>query len=657
MADAQPERVASVTMLASVGAQETEGSGSYFFEHAKYKLGDILLNRLDFLIPHFGLLGPSTEREAFIRNFDETDQRKLSLILPTIEQPVLILHGRNDFLIADWAAEYHHELIPTSTLVMTGHDHFMPFLVPEETADHIERFVSRHDEQGVQPLRETIDLAPRRTPFGALGASILRWFHLGEWYWHALLTFIVALLARKLGIAWIAILVGATELDIGVAWVGLSSAYAAETLVKQPRSIGRWFRVVASPGVMLVVGLVLTQLLFRPVGLLLGEFGWVLSTLLLAVFFHIGFRPLTRAGRRSMWIEWKRLRNHEWWPTWALHGPSLPILLGSWIRHKHPLVFTCCNPGITPGGGIGGESKYETLLGLMHADSERVLFGARAPHATGADERTKHTLERIETEPRLGGFPIIIKPDKGEQARGVTLCRNADDLHHFFERFPGDALLQKYDPGPHELGVFWIRDITPASERTGTIFSCVRKVVPVVTGDGSRTLAELIREEPRRRVQWNVFARRFHDRLDWVPGAGERVPLTHAANHVQGGVFVDAPELASPAFMRAIDAIAAGFQGPNGGAFDFGRFDIRYRDEESLKAGVFTVVEVNGVTSETIDIYDASIPVRRAWKRLREQWRLACAIGAWRRAQGVKPLSVFEAWRGARTHVRERPGH
>ena len=41
MADIAPARVASVTMLASVGPQETEGSGSWLFEHAKYTLGRV----------------------------------------------------------------------------------------------------------------------------------------------------------------------------------------------------------------------------------------------------------------------------------------------------------------------------------------------------------------------------------------------------------------------------------------------------------------------------------------------------------------------------------------------------------------------------------------------------------------------------------------
>ena len=39
MADLAPDRVASITLIAAIGAQEAEGSGDYLFEHAKYALG------------------------------------------------------------------------------------------------------------------------------------------------------------------------------------------------------------------------------------------------------------------------------------------------------------------------------------------------------------------------------------------------------------------------------------------------------------------------------------------------------------------------------------------------------------------------------------------------------------------------------------------
>ncbi|GAB5496642.1 MAG: hypothetical protein Phyf2KO_17220 [Phycisphaerales bacterium] len=657
MVEQSPERVSSLTLLAAVGSQRTEGSGSYFFEHSKYALGKVAFVWAPRVIPPFALI-PLDERESFIRNFSDTDQRPLESFMRSVEQPVLILHGRNDFLTSDWAAEHHHELIPTSTLIMTPWDHFMPFMKPAETAAHIEEFVSRHDEPGVEPLRETIDFAPRRTPFGAIGKRLLHWLHFGSWHWHVLAVCSVALVLRKLGIAWVAVLVGATELDIGVAWVGLSVAYAAQTLLSKPRSIGAWFNAVAAPGVMLAVGLILTQLVFRPIGLALGEVGWLLSTVLLAVLLHVRFRVFTSTGRRKLGVEWARLRHHEWWPTWALHAPAVPVMLRQSIRHGHPLVFTCCNPGITPGGGIGGESKIESLEGLLAADTENVLFGCAAPNANSIDERTKLTLELIESEPRLGGLPVMLKPDRGEQARGVTRCKDASGVRRYFEKFDTDSLVQRYHPGPYELGVFWVRDPKPDSGLQGRVFSCCRKVMPELECDGKRTIRELIRSHKRYRIQADQYEKQLADRLDEVPATGTRITLTNTANHKAGAIFRQAPELISPEFESAIDRIAAGFVASNGGGFDFGRFDVRYTDDESLKRGEgLAIVEVNGVTSEAIDIYDPDRSVWFAWGILREQWKLAYEIGAKRRAEGVKPMGVLELLFGARRHLKDRPSH
>ncbi len=657
MADDQPDRVASVTMLASVGAQETEGSGSHFFEHAKYKLGDLVLNKLDVLIPHFGLLGPSTEREAFIRNFDETDQRKLTRIMPTIDQPVLILHGRNDFLTSDWGAEYHHELIPTSSLVMTPYDHFMPMMQPAETAEHIERFIARHDEPGVEPLRETIDLAPRRTPFGSVGEAFLGWFHFGPWYLHVLAVAAGSLVLRKLGVAWVVILVGATELDIAVAWVGLALADMVRVMLAgKQRSVLTWLGTVFRPGPALGAGFLLTQLAFRPIGLSLGEFGWVLSTLIMAFVLYVGFKPFTLDGRRSLRAGWSKLRHHEWWPTWALHGGALPTLIAQSFKHRNPLVFTCCNPGITPGGGIGGESKIESLDGLLASGDGAVLFGVSISADGTPNERAQRTLDLINTDERLGGFPVVLKPDRGEQGRGVKVCKDEADVRAFFEQITSEAIIQNYHAGPSEVGVFWVRDPKPGSQRAGRIFSIGRKEFSILEGDGKRTLEQLIHKNSRTRCQSAIHAKRNAADLERVIPTGEKHVLSRAGNHSQGAIFRSAPELITPELEARIDAIATGFCAPNGGGLDFGRFDIRYENEDELKQGTnFGVIEVNGVTSETIDIYDPNQTVFFAWSQLRKQWKLAYEIGARRRALGAKPMGVLELIRCARQHVNERP--
>ncbi|MCB1282525.1 MAG: alpha/beta fold hydrolase, partial [Salinibacterium sp.] len=103
LAELSPDRTASLTLMASVGDQRTEGSGSYSFEHSKYKLGLAAFALARWLVPHFGLLDRNDV--AWLRNFDDSDQRPLTAIMRTTRVPTLILHGRHDFLTPAWGAE------------------------------------------------------------------------------------------------------------------------------------------------------------------------------------------------------------------------------------------------------------------------------------------------------------------------------------------------------------------------------------------------------------------------------------------------------------------------------------------------------------------------------------------------------------------------
>lgn len=654
-----PSRIASITMLGSVGAQETEGSGSYFFEHAKYTLGDIALNYAAKLVPHFGALGPPDERKAFLWNFSDTDQRELTSIMPTITVPTLILHGRDDFLTPDWAAERHHEMMPTSSLVMTEHDHFMPFLEPAETASHIAEFVARYDTPGAPVQRVYENAAPRRTPFGAMGQRFLESVRYGPWLGVVLAVALASIVFGRLGQAWAAVLVGATELDIGLAWVALTLAMVYRLWKRDELGLWRaWLAAIFKPGAVVCAGFLLTQLAFRPIGIALGEVGWTLAVLLMALVIEINVRPLTREGRLGLSVQWKRLRHHEWWPTWAMHWAAMPIFIEWAVRTGHPLPFTSCNPGIDRGGGFAGESKIDVLRGLLHAGEDTVLFGEMIDSGGTPEQRARRTRTLIENEPRLGGYPVILKPNRGENGRGLKLCRSEGDVDAYFHRVLGDVLVQRYHPGPMEVGVFWVRQPREGSGLNGRLFSISRKQFPELLCDGTRTIGRLIDDHPRYRCQRDVFRSRFAERLNEVPPSGTSIRLSPAGNHKQGAIFLDAPDLITPELEAAIDRVASAFSGPNAGGLDFGRFDVRYDDENELRAGrALAVIELNGVTSETLAIYDPNLSVWRAWGDLRRQWRIACRLGAWRMKQGVRPLSVYEIIFGTRRHLRGRRVH
>jgi hypothetical protein len=111
-------------------------------------------------------------------------------------------------------------------------------------------------------------------------------------------------------------------------------------------------------------------------------------------------------------------------------------------------------------------------------------------------------------------------------------------------------------------------------------------------------------------------------------------------------MFLDGAQFETPALEQAIDALARSFDG-----FYFGRFDVRFTDPERFMAGEeFRIVELNGVTSESTNVYDPDYGLLRAWRTLGRQWSLAYRIGAANRRQGHRTSSVRALVRAARRH-------
>ncbi len=121
-----PGRIRSVTMIGAMGIQKGEGSGNYAIEHVKDAAGMVVVVGLPELIPHFGLLGTRAGRFAHARNFWDSDQRKMALHLQAMDAPVLLIHGKGDFLVPAWVAQEHHALRPNSRLVVLDDSHIFP---------------------------------------------------------------------------------------------------------------------------------------------------------------------------------------------------------------------------------------------------------------------------------------------------------------------------------------------------------------------------------------------------------------------------------------------------------------------------------------------------------------------------------------------------
>jgi membrane protein DedA with SNARE-associated domain len=372
--------------------------------------------------------------------------------------------------------------------------------------------------------------------------------------------------------------------------------------------------------------------------------GWpaVLAT---AVVCFVSLRVVasssTELGRARLIARVARLWRWEFWPTWLFYLPLVPWLAWLCLRHRSATVWTAANPGILHGGFVG-ESK--------HAILEKLPAEWTAPSALIApgplEERVRQALQTVA---RHGWtFPVVLKPDVGQRGAGFRLARRAAEIERYLATNRQAVILQAYAPGPCEAGVFYAR--LPGQPR-GRVFSITDKVFPELWGDSRRTLEELIWGHPRFRMQAATFLRRHEDQKDRVLVCGERFALAAAGNHCQGTLFRDGSHLWTPELERRIDEIAQTCPG-----FYFGRFDLRYQHPDELRQGRgFSIVELNGVTSESTNVYDPQGSLLGAYGTLGRQWAAAFCIGAENRRRGHRPARLGELWAAVVAYRRRAP--
>jgi len=99
-----------------------------------------------------------------------------------------------------------------------------------------------------------------------------------------------------------------------------------------------------------------------------------------------------------------------------------------------------------------------------------------------------------------------------------------------------------------------------------------------------------------------------------------------------------------------------GYRSPAWFRFDgffVGRFDIRYGDVERFKAGTdVAIVELNGATAESTNIYDPQTTLFDAYGQLFRQWSIVFSIGAANRAAGAPVASHRRLFDLVRAHLR-----
>src|SRR5205807_2259618 len=201
-------------------------------------------------------------------------------------------------------------------------------------------------------------------------------------------------------------------------------------------------------------------------------------------------------------------------------------------------------------------------------------------------------------------------------------------------------VLQRYVEGPEEAGIFYYRF---PKEQKGHILGITRKQFPLLVGDGVHSIRELIEADSRARLIAQTYLERFASVVDQILPQGESLRLVEAGNHCQGCIFKEGEDLYSEELRNAFDQISQKLPG-----FYIGRYDVRYRSDDELRAGKeFQIIELNGAASEATNIYDKGNSLWSAYNTLYRQWKLVFQIGAANRSRGhrpVSPLAVIRDW-------------
>ena len=320
-------------------------------------------------------------------------------------------------------------------------------------------------------------------------------------------------------------------------------------------------------------------------------------------------------------IEW------EFWPTWLANIPVGLFWLYFSIRARHLFFFSTVNHQFE-NGAMMGASKRNILQHIPPQYLPKTIFLKK-------DELVlKRILEEIKAQDL--SFPLIAKPDIGERGLLVELIKSEKELTAYIQANKINFLIQEYITHPNEVGIFYYRN---PSQLNGEIVSVALKDFLSVTGDGTNNIKALLEIHQMGRLQIDRLSKVDHTMLLNIPRKGEKILLEPIGNHCRGTRMLNGNHLIDDKLKSTFDQINSSMPDVY-----YGRFDIKYKSWERLLDGKdFKIIELNGVASEPMHVYDRSIAVVDKYRAFYHLWKKIYEISQVQRAKGIKPISFTEA--------------
>ena len=322
------------------------------------------------------------------------------------------------------------------------------------------------------------------------------------------------------------------------------------------------------------------------------------------------------------WEDW------HWFAKYILIGPAW---LWICLKARSFWFFTPSNPSITFGGFIG-ETKSEIYEQLPPSTYPKSIY--ISPSTSFAEIQLLLKANRI-------SFPMAVKPDAGMMGLMFRKIGSIDQLKQYHAIMPVDYIIQELITYPLEVSVFYYRY---PNESRGHITGFLKKEYMEVTGDGKRTLRQLILNCPRAQFRRQEMFSKHASKLDDIIAPGECFHLSEALNLSRGGRLVSLAHENDDQLHKVFDELSHYSK-----KFYYGRYDIKCASVEDLKRGEnFSILEYNGCGAEPHHVYGNGNSFFEACRILIDHWNILYRISTYNYDHGIRRWSYLEGLRFSR---------
>ena len=712
MAHLAPERVKSLALVSSTGAQEFELLGNHIVNKIVYTFHLGFFKLAEDVLPHFGLMDAGNVNKAFARMLWDSDMSDLKKFIRDWQGPIFLAHGNDDIVTPSVAAEYSAKLAPQAEtyFVPGGHQVFLEN--PVDLADKYATFlakvavpaqaqkISRTEPVAVSEAFPPIEAAhgvrvlvlmlvilvctfvaedPTCLASGLLVAQGLIEFipatiaclvgiFIGDSVLYLIGRFLGRPVLRKAPFKWI---ISEQEVDRMSDWFDKNPKGFA--LIISSRFIpGSRVPTFVAAGIMKLNMVKLVMLFFiaaavwtPPLILLAEKVGagvidkfkewhhnaaWIVIGAILGLWLitHYVIPAFTWRGRRRHVMMRRQWTRHEFWPHLILAVPPMLHYLWQSIVHRSFTLFTLVNRGLGKDGGLPSGSKFEHYT--------KFLADQNNPSVAAVSVKT-----------------ALVPANESLDARTEEVLTL---MHKNGIAFP---CVLKPEIGDGGVGVCVVRsrdhlrnwlEVNPDAAMVqeyvggneyeiiwsrrpgradGRIQTVVQKDFVVVKGDGERKLEDLIWADDKGVSNGKLFSKQNFRDANCVLEAGETYTLAPIGSRIKGANFISRPELRSGTLADVIDRLADAC-----GDVHYLVLDVRAENDADIADGKnIRITGVKGAGAASGMIFDGYVRMGMAYSRAFRQMNYCFSIGAEvRDEQGVKPeisaFRLFEMWGTAR---------